>query len=341
MKNPNGFGGVINLGSNRRKPYAVRITQGYRRDGTAIRKYIGYYETRREAMIALSEYHLNPQAIRKIPTLQDLYEIFMQDIRNKRSENTYRMYVSTWQYVERYARYEITDIKKSHVQDVINDLADSGKSYSLCNKVKILMSQIFQLAMDDDYITKNYAKNIILPEPDEIDKSIFTPDEIKRLFKAVDSDFNATLPLILIYTCMRPSELLEIRKFNIYLDKGYMIGGLKTKAGKNRIIPINSKILPYIKEWMDSKSEFLIHRDNVQMTYSYFNKSIYYKMLELAGVRALSPHKCRKTGLSMLKKAKVDTTYIKLIAGHATQDVTDNYYISVSPETLVDAVQVI
>lgn len=341
MKNPNGYGGIIYLGSNRRKPYAVRITQGYKRDGTAIRKYIGYYETRREAMIALSEYHLNPQAIRKIPTLQELYNIFITNIQNKRSEKTYQMYVSTWQYVQRYARYEITDIKKSHVQDVINDLADEGKSYSLCNKVKILMSQIFQLAMDDDYITKNYAKNIILPEPDEIDKSIFTPDEIKKLFKAVNTDFNATLPLLLIYTCMRPSELLDIRKFNIYLDKGYMVGGLKTKAGKNRIIPINNKIMPYIIKWMDSKSEFLIHRDSSQMTYSYFNKSIYYKMLELAGVRPLSPHKCRKTGLSMLKKAKVDTTYIKLIAGHATQDVTDNYYINVSAETLVDAVQAI
>lgn len=341
MKNPNSYGGIIYLGKNRRKPYAVRITQGYKRDGTQIRKYVGYYETRKEAMIALSEYHLNPEAIRKIPTLQDLYNIFITNIQNKRSDKTYQMYVSTYQYVEQYARYEITDIKKSHVQDVINDLANEGKSYSLCNKVKILMSQIFQLAMDDDYITKNYAKNIILPEPDEIDKSIFTPDEIKKLFKAVDSDFNATLPLLLIYTCMRPSELLEIRKFNIYLDKGYMIGGLKTKAGKNRIIPINKKILPYIKEWMDSKSEFLIHRDNSQMTYSYFNKSVYYKILELAGVRPLSPHKCRKTGLSMLKKAKVDSTYIKLIAGHATQDVTDNYYINVSPETLVDAVQAI
>ena len=276
-----------------------------------------------------------------MPTLQDLYNIFITNIQNKRSEKTYQMYVSTWQYVQRYARYEITDIKKSHVQDVINDLADEGKSYSLCNKVKILMSQIFQLAMDDDYITKNYAKNIILPEPDEIDKSIFTADEIKKLFKAVDKDFNATLPLLLIYTCMRPSELLDIRKFHIYLDKGYMVGGLKTKAGKDRIIPINDKIMPYIKKWMDSKSEFLIHRDNSQMTYSYFNKSIYYKMLELADVRPLSPHKCRKTGLSMLKKAKVDTTYIKLIAGHATQDVTDNYYINVSPETLVDAVQAI
>lgn len=341
MKNPNGYGGIIYLGKNRRKPYGVRITQGYKRDGTAIRKYIGYYETRREAMIALSEYHLNPEAIRKIPTLQELYNIFITNIQNKRSEKTYQMYVSTWQYVERYAKYEITDIKKSHVQDVINDLADEGKSYSLCNKVKILMSQIFQLAMDDDYITKNYAKNIILPEPDEIDKSIFTPDEIKKLFKAVNTDFNATLPLLLIYTCMRPSELLNIRKFNIYLDKGYMIGGLKTKAGKDRIIPINNKIMPYIIKWMDSRSEFLIHRDNQQMTYSYFNKSVYYKMLELADVRPLTPHKCRKTGLSMLKKAKVDTTYIKLIAGHATQDVTDNYYINVSAETLVDAVQAI
>lgn len=341
MKNPNGYGGIIYLGKNRRKPYGVRITQGYKRDGTAIRKYIGYYETRREAMIALSEYNLNPQAIRKIPTLQDLYEIFMQNIRDKKSPKTVRMYATTYKHLERYAKSKITDIKKTHIQSIINDLVSQGRSHSLCNKVKILMSQIYQLAIDDDYINKNYAKNITLPEPDKIDKTIFTIDEIKKMFDNLDKDFNLSLPLILIYTCMRPSELLSVRKFDVHLDKNYLVGGSKTKAGKDRIIPINKKIKPLIEKWMDSKSEFLISKDNQRISYDYFNKFIYTKALESIDVRRLTPHKCRKTGISLLKNAGVANDYITRIAGHSDYNITDKYYVNLDISTLVDEVNII
>ena len=30
MRNPNGYGSVVYLGKNRRKPYAVRVTNGYK-----------------------------------------------------------------------------------------------------------------------------------------------------------------------------------------------------------------------------------------------------------------------------------------------------------------------
>ena len=33
MRNPNGFGSIIKLGGNRRKPYAVRVTVGWDKDG--------------------------------------------------------------------------------------------------------------------------------------------------------------------------------------------------------------------------------------------------------------------------------------------------------------------
>ena len=61
MRNPNGFGSVINLGKNRRKPFAVRITAGYNaKNGKQIFKYLGYFKTKSEAMKCLSEYNLNP-----------------------------------------------------------------------------------------------------------------------------------------------------------------------------------------------------------------------------------------------------------------------------------------
>lgn len=56
MKLVNGTGSIIELKGNRRKPFAVRITTGWK-DGKQIRKYIGYYTSQAEALIALAEYH--------------------------------------------------------------------------------------------------------------------------------------------------------------------------------------------------------------------------------------------------------------------------------------------
>lgn len=54
MKHPNGYGAVVKLGGNRRKPYAVRITTGYTDEGTQKVVYLGYYEIRKQA---LAEYN--------------------------------------------------------------------------------------------------------------------------------------------------------------------------------------------------------------------------------------------------------------------------------------------
>ena len=50
MKNPNGYGTVVKLSGNRRKPYAVRKTIGFNEKGHPIYLPIGYTETREEGM---------------------------------------------------------------------------------------------------------------------------------------------------------------------------------------------------------------------------------------------------------------------------------------------------
>lgn len=62
MKNPNGYGSVINLGKGRRRPWAARVTTGLvydeKKDKLIQRyKYIGYADTRKEAHQILAEYN--------------------------------------------------------------------------------------------------------------------------------------------------------------------------------------------------------------------------------------------------------------------------------------------
>ncbi|MGN0408676.1 MAG: hypothetical protein ACI4EJ_10470 [Bacteroides sp.] len=66
MKLPNGYGSVHKLsGAKRKKPWRVRITDGYVYDpdkDRQIQKYktLGYYETKQQALQALASYNENP-----------------------------------------------------------------------------------------------------------------------------------------------------------------------------------------------------------------------------------------------------------------------------------------
>lgn len=56
MKLPNGYGSMTKL-KRRCKPYAARVTVGWTDDGRQIKKYLGTFRTRREALNALAEYN--------------------------------------------------------------------------------------------------------------------------------------------------------------------------------------------------------------------------------------------------------------------------------------------
>ncbi len=74
---------------------------------------------------------------------------------------------------------------------------------------------------------------------------------------------NIVVGLLEMYRTNDPNELcnllgISIEKVNIDIEERIIKGGIKTDAGKNRIIPINQKILLLIKNRISEKNEFLM-----------------------------------------------------------------------------------
>ncbi len=80
---------------------------------------------------------------------------------------------------------------------------------------------------------------------------------------------------------MRPSELLNIKISDVHLEEKYMVGGLKTKAGKNRVIPISDKVLPFVKKRYNPDNTFLIEYNNKPVSYNAFNSNFKQLMSDL------------------------------------------------------------
>lgn len=137
-------------------------------------------------------------------------------------------------------------------------------SRSQCAKIKQLCSQLCKYAAQNDIIDKNYASFIVLPKEVKKERRIFTGEEREKLWKHSD-DKSVQIILFMIYTGFRIGEVFTILKENVHLDEGYIIGGIKTEAGKDRIVPLPpqiSEIKSFVESWYnESCTQLLLSGD--------------------------------------------------------------------------------
>lgn len=339
MKLPNGYGSVYKLSGNRRRPWIARKTIGWSSEGRQLYYTIGYYKTRSKAMAALAEYNKNPIGERGDITLGDLYREWSKGRYPKLADKTVESYEIAWNHLSRLQHNKFKDIKTSHIQAIINDMVKSNLSYSSCHKVKVLAGLLYKYAMADDIVGKNYATMVELPSQGSKEKEIFTDIEIRKIEELADEIEWLDTVLIFIYTGMRISELLTLTKFDVDIEHMIIIGGIKTDAGKDRIIPVHSKIQKYIKKWYETDSEYLISRNGKKIRSEYYRSYLYYPALEKAGVRRLTPHQARHTFASLLKRARADDVYIQKLIGHADYATTANIYTHPEIKELREAIE--
>lgn len=330
---PKGMGSVYKLSGSRRKPYAARIQTGRTADGKAIYNFVGYYATAQEALNALTEFNKNPYDLSAAKvTISDMWETFKKRRFANISVSGKNVYTAAYKHLSPLYNKPIRDIKTYQMQELIDNV---NRSWQTKSHIQTLLNQLFDLAIEFDIVDKNYAKFIKLGEkPQSNIHKAFTQEEIQTLFSAVFSEEYADTVLIMIYTGMRPSELLSIKTEDIHLSEKYIIGGMKTKAGKNRIIPISNKIMPLVLRRYNSDKKFFI--ETTYTTYSKYFKELMCK-LEMDHL----PHDCRHTFASMANSAGVNPTSVKLIMGHTSQDLTERVYTHKAVDELICAVNLI
>jgi len=290
-------------------------------------KTIGYFRTRQEALEALSNYQVAPPAPKAEITLGDLYKEWSEIKFPEISQATVNNYRAAWKYACKLEDIKFKELRSGHWQNVIDSCKEEGLSRSSLKKIKTLATLLYGYALQNDIVNKNYGEYIRLPKEEKKKKDIFTDLEIKEMFNQVNLIPWLDTILIMIYTGMRISELLSLTRFNVDINKGVIVGGVKTDCGKDRVIPINKKILPYVQRWYDEKGESLICRkDGNPIPTKYYREKYYYSALKQAGIRQLKPHACRHTFASLMAQAKVDPLYIQRIIGHADYAFTANEY---------------
>lgn len=328
MKNPNGYGGITKLSGNRRKPFWVRITAGWDITPTGkqkqIYKTLGYYASRKEAMLALAEYNLNPYDLANAElTFEDCYEKWTVKHFEKypSSETGLR---SAFKKCEPIQKMKMSEIRTAHLQMVMDSIAHQSTQTQV--KLKTVFNKTFEFAMENDIIKKDYSSFVKVSRNEtKKDKSkFFTKDDIKLILSHVGERDVDTL-VILLYTGMRISELLSLKSEDVDLEKRIIhVRGTKTDNA-DRFVPIHKELIPYIEKRIGN--EYLITTPRGKSyIYNNYRTHFFLPFMEKLGLNQ-TIHATRHTFISAMDASGIgaDSVVLKRIVGHSNSTVTEGY----------------
>ena len=323
LKRANGTGTVYKLQGRRTRPWVAA-------KGKTI---IGYFDKKTSALEALARLH--GRSIDEIYnwTFKEVYEAWKDEHFREIGERGIESYKWAFDILKPLHNRKFRELRTDDYQEVIDKYRD--KSYSTLSKFKQLATQMSQWGIRQELITTNFASFIKLPENVKKEKDIFSAEEIEALEK--DGSQEAKVVLMMVYTGMRIGELFNLRVENVH--ETYVIGGEKTKAGRNRIIPIRSEGRVFFAEFKQrATNEFLISGYSGQKVAANFRKRDYYPLLDRLGISKKTPHTARHTFASWAVANNIKPELLQKMLGHADYSTTANIYEHFDIDQLIDAI---
>lgn len=334
-RNPNGYGCVTKLSGNRSRPYVVKVTM-YDEEGHAKQVPVDYAETEEQANIILAQYNNNPWNIdRKKVTLAELYKRWEKMKLPKLGNSNQISLRAAYKHCIKYYGVKYRNLKSYQMQDCIDNC---GCGYSTQGAIKNLWGHLDRFAFELDIIDKMYSQLITAPPIPETSRIPFTDQQIANLWKIKDEPWVDTV-LIYLYTGFRLTELLYMKTEQVNMKEKYFQNGVKSAAGKGRIVPIHPRIEPFVKAMVDQGNTYLISYNGKKISQTQYYK-FWGEVMQKIGADK-TPHEARHTFETALDNAKANRKCIDLLMGHKSKDVGNRVYNHKTIDQLRETVNLI
>lgn len=354
-KLPNGFGSIKYLGKNRRNPYAVHPpTKEFSIDGVPkTPKALCYVDSWIKGFSVLAAYHTGTYTpdllsdlsignqtaatdiitsvlgnfhttIRKTPetsnkTFSDVYEAFFEykferDHSRKYALSTLNSTRAAYRNCSTLHDLPFRTLRHSDLQSVIDSCTLSHASKEI---IVNLLKQMYQYAEIYELCDKNYAAHIKINSRDDEKHGVpFSDAELQTLWKHKEYE---VVEMILIM-CLSGFRISAYKTLTVNTCKGFFQGGVKTTAGKNRVVPIHSSILPLVKLRMKRYNCLL------PCSVGKFREDM-KRVLQKLNITTHTPHDCRHTFSALCERYKVNENDRKRMLGHSFgSDITNQVY---------------
>lgn len=359
-KLPNSFGSIRYLGKGRRNCYAVHPPATIDATGKVIRPpaicYVDDYlkgfavltaykagtykpgmekeleitpTTDTDALVSriLSDYNTFKGAEEKYPETHKLTfsEVYEQFYAWKFPDGTKASYSSMESYRTAYSNcktlynHTFEDLKAPDLQDVIDECTLKKQSKAI---ILTLFKQMYKYAIYSEIVSENKALYVKVNANNDTEHGTpFSDQELQILWNNAD-DPEVQLILIMCYSGWRIGEVLKLAT---NLEDKCFQGGIKTKAGKNRIVPIHPAVYRFVEQKVLTQGGKLC-----VCTQQHHRKALFYPTLERLGIVGNpkhTPHDCRHTFSTLCERYGVRENDRKRMLGHSFgNDVTNAVY---------------
>ena len=311
MKNPNRYGSITKLSGPRRKPYWVREGR------TGKQKTIGYAATREEAIRLLCDYNLepwNPEG--RAVTLQQLWEGFRQFKGSIYSEGQQNNMRTAYNYLAPWYEVPYGEIRVAELQNLIDNME---KSPAIKGSVKVLIGHLDKYAAELNIMTRPKAQFLTVRAGDyqPKEKKVFTEEEVLKFWS--QNDIFSKQVIVLLYTGFRITEATNLRVSDYDPNERTLKGGIKSEAGRNRLVPVHPRIQPIIDYMLENSSTGYLFE-------SYGKRVSSQKFAKLLKAFGHTPHECRHTFRTWLDNVNANKVCIDRIMGHVSESVGERVY---------------
>lgn len=311
--------------------------------------------------------------VREQITLDEWFERWMKIYKEKSIRpNTKREYVHLYhKNISPYCGGKLLNkFVKSDIQNLIDIADDDNYGYERQSKIKIILKDMFQRAVEDHLVVNNPVSGIKLRKDKEINARALTIEEQTTFFEYSQNTFYDNLFNVAVNTGLRPGELFALQFDDINLEEGYIdvnktlvyqkyltdtrkefhVEAPKTKQSYRRV-PINRICKIYLEKQMELKEIVSEKRPKEQNDYLFvtkfntpLNSQIYADAIR-AVIRSInltrakdnqflnfSGHVFRHTFATRCFEAGVEAKVVQKYLGHASLKMTMDLYTHVTDD---------
>ena len=335
--------GTISIDLRNKNRYIVRAPVS---PYGGVRKYLGSYPTHESAEKALTDYLNKGRPDLFSATVGDIYSMWSAAHFRQVSKKTADCYRSLWKHFSPIASMRMTEVRIAHFQHLVNEHGGTGVA---CG-IRTLAKALCRFAIENDLLDKNYAEFVQLPKTEKVEKQTFTAEQTAILWRHT-RDRNVQAILVMIYMGFRIGEMTTLTTESVDLVGGYITGGIKTVAGRNRTVPFPAnipEIQQFVAEWVRNAP---LNGRLFNMTEHTFRTKVFYETLIKLGMldaeidhkgtvifhseNHLTPHCTRHTFASLSVAAGMQPERLQRIIGHVSFRTTADYYVHVDRGALI------
>lgn len=365
-------GKELGIGLSQRKDelYQARYTDRWGKRKTIYNKNLR--ELRKQLAEAISD-NKNFVSTKDNITLDVWFRRWMDVYKEKSVRpNTKREYTHIYQKnISPYlGEKNINTLVKSDIQKLIDIASDSGYAYERQNKIKVILRDMMQRAIEDNFVVNNPVSGVKLRADKEVKARALSLEEQNVFFDYCRNTFYDNLFNVAVNTGLRPGELFALNVDDIDFDNGYInvdktlvyqkyltdngkefhLEPPKTKQSYRKI-PINSICRKYLEQQVELKKVLSSKRPKQQNNYLFvtkfntpLNSQIYSDAIkaiirQINLVRSFdnqfpifSGHTFRHTFATRCFEAGVDAKVVQSYLGHASLKMTMDLYTHVTDE---------